>query len=293
MKRLLLFALASLLMVGASAQPPQGFRAHEGPGPFRAPQGMHEFQAPKDFQGPREFKAPEGFQGPRDFKGPKGFPGARDFRGPRGPRGPQGPRDFRPEPPKDIVVVPLTDEEVAERFARRLHLDSEKAETFAPLLTAFRAELKEVEEQYPITFKPKGPRGPKAEKPTEEEIAEMKAQRAQFGERHKAEKAVEDEYKDRFFEVLNHRQYHWMFRLLRDRGMFVKFERITGEETAEEQEQPAAATRGPEGIADAIETVNSDKDEAGEWHAINGVTLKERPNRAGIYVNNGKKVLVR
>lgn len=276
-------------MVGASAQPPQAFHAPRDAESPRA-QGPKEFKAPKDFQAPKafpgfpagEFKAPKNFKAPKDFPS---FPGPREFRGPRGPQGPHG---FRPAP-KDIVVVPLTDEEVAERFAKRLHLDGEKAEAFAPLLTAFRAELKGVEEQYPITFKPKGPRGPKAEKPTEDEIAEMKAQHKQFDERHKAEKAVKDAYKDRFFEVLNHRQYHWMFRLLRDKGMFVKFERVAGEE-----KEADTTNRAPEseGIANGIKGIDNNQAE-GEWHSINGVALKGQPTQSGIYVKDGKKVLVR
>ena len=289
MKRILLFAVASLLMLGASAQPPQGPRGPEFRGPqghFFAPEGMPKFEAPKDFQAPAGFRASGEFQGSKDFKGPKGFPGPRaDF---GGRRGPQGPRDFRHEPPKDIVVVQLTDDEVAERFARRLRLKSENIADFAPILTAFRAELKEVEAQYPVTFKPRGPRGPKAEQPTEAEIEEMKAQREQFVARHKAEKAVEDAYRDRFFEVMNHRQYHWMFELLRDRGMFVKFERIQSDEPTQEEE----TARETDNLAAGIGSVEQNDAEKA-WYSVDGARVTGQPTKAGIYVVDGKKVLVR
>ena len=285
MKKILLCAVASLMMVGASAQPPQGPRGlHEFRGPhphFFAPEGMPDFEAPKDFKAPEGFRAPMKFDAPKEFQGPRGF---------RGPKGPQGPRDFGPRPDgKKFEVVELTAEEVAQRFARRLHLNEEQTAAFAPVFTAYRADVKAAEDQNPVTFKPQARKGPKAEKPTEAEIAEMKAQREQFAARDKAVRTVRDEYKDNFLEVLNPRQYHWMFRLERDRGLFVKFVPVQEEETAEQ----AAPTRGPEGIAAAIETVGSDNADKGEWHAINGVALKEQPTQAGIYVKDGKKVLVR
>lgn len=283
MKKILLCAVASLMMVGASAQPPQGPREFRGPQPhFFAPEGMPKFEAPKEFKTSEEFRAPMKFQAPKEFQGPQGF---------RGPRGPQGPREFGPRPDgKKFEVVELTAEEVAQRFARRLHLNEEQTAAFEPVFTAYRADVKAAEDQNPVTFKPKAHRAPKAEKPTEAEIAEMKAQREQFAARDKAVREVRDEYKENFLEVLNPRQYHWMFRLERDKGLFVKFVPVQEEEETTEQ---AAATRGPEGIAAAIETVGSDNADKGEWHAINGVALKEQPTQAGIYVKDGKKVLVR
>ncbi len=303
MKKILLSALASLLMMSASAQPAEGPRAPQGfrgPQPhFFAPEGMPDFEALKDFKAPEGFRAvkfdaPSDFQGPRGFRapqGPQGPKGPRGFRAPQGPQGPKGPRGFHPGPDgKKFEVVELSAEEVAQRFARRLHLDEEKTADFAPIFTAYRADVKAAEDENPITFKPQARRAPKAEKPTEAEIEEMKAEREQFAARDKAVKAVRDDYKDSFLEVLNPRQLHWMFRLERDRGLFVKFVPTQEEEKTEEQ---PAATRGLEGLTDAIETVGSDKADNGEWHAINGVALKEQPTQAGIYVKDGKKVLVR
>ena len=52
--------------------------------------------------------------------------------------------------------------------------------------------------------------------------------------------------------------------------------------------------RAPEDIANGIQSIDNDKAEtAGEWHAINGVALKGQPTQSGIYVKDGKKVLVR
>ncbi|MBO4452064.1 MAG: hypothetical protein J5770_06580 [Bacteroidaceae bacterium] len=300
MKRILLFAVALLLMVGAaSAQPPQGPRGprefHGPQGHFFAPQGMPEFQAPKDFKAPEGFRAPKNFEAPKDFKAPegfrapKGFEAPKDFPGPgfRAPRGPQG---FRPHPGSDeFVVVPLTDEEVAERFARRLHLDSEKAEAFAPIFTAYRADVKAAEEANPVTFKPDTRRGPRAEKPTEAELTEMKAQHEQFVARDKAIRIVREDYKENFSEVLNHREYHWMSHLERDRGMFVKLVR-KGEEKAEEPQVTAPASE--EGIAAGIGGVEKD-DAASTWYSLDGTKVTGQPTKSGIYVVDGKKVMVR
>lgn len=284
MKRFLLFAVASLLMVGAvSAQPPQGPRGprefHGPQGPFHAPQGMHEFHAPKDF------KAPEGFRAPRDFEAPKDFPGPRGF---RAPRGPQGPHEFGPRHPQEFEVVELTAEEVAERFARRLHLDSEKAEAFAPVFTAYRADVKVAEDKNPVTFKPNGRRGPKAGKPTEAELTEMKAQREQFAARDKAVRAVRDDYREDFLEVLNGRQYHWMRHLERDRGMYVKFVR---KQSNEETEETPAPTNDE--LAAGIGSVEKSDDAASTWYSLDGTKVTGQPTQSGIYVVNGKKVMVK
>jgi len=286
MKRFLLFAVASLLMVGAaSAQPPQGPRGPQefrGPqGHFFAPQGMHEFQMPGDF------KAPEGFRAPKNFEAPKDFPGPRDFRGPRGPQGPHG---FRPHPGnEEFVVVPLTDEEVAERFAHRLHLDSEKAAAFAPIFTAYRADVKVAEEENPVSFKPNVRRGPKAEQPTEAELTEMKAQHKQFVARDKAVRAVKEDYKENFCQVLNDREYHWLSHLERDRGMFVKFVR---KQKNEEQNEQTAPTRGDEDIAAGIGAV-VENDAAGTWFSLDGTKVIGQPTKSGVYVKDGKKVMVK
>ena len=61
MKKILLSALASLLMMSASAQPAEGPRAPQGfrgPQPhFFAPEGMPDFEALKDFKAPEGFRA--------------------------------------------------------------------------------------------------------------------------------------------------------------------------------------------------------------------------------------------
>ena len=311
MKRILLFAVASLLMVGASAQPPQGprgprefhgpkapfFANHdfEAPKDFKAPEGFHAPEGfPKDFKAlefPKDFKAPEGFRAPKDFKAPEGFP--KDFKAPEGfraPRGPQGPHAFGPRPGHDdFEVVELTAEEVAERFAARLHLDGEKAEAFAPIFTAYRADVKAAEDQNPVTFKPEGRRGPRAEKPTEAELSEMKAQREQFAAREKAVRGVKKEYREDFLEVLNGRQYHWMQRLERDRGMYVKFVR---KQKNEQNDENNVAQAREDGIAAGIGSVEKN-DAASTWYSIDGTKVTGQPIKSGIYVVDGKKVMVK
>lgn len=276
MKRILLFAVASLLMVGASAQPPQGLRGpsefHGPQGQFHAPQGMQHFQAPKEFKG-----------------------GPRDFRAPRGPQGPKGPQAFRPRPGhKNFTVVALTEDEVAARFARHLRLDSEKAAAFAPIFTAYRAALKEVMEQNPVTFKPKGPKGPKgekAQKPTEEQIAEMKAMREKFAAQAKAIREVRNEYKESFLEVLSKHQYRWLQYLERDMSMYVKFVRQQDEEKTEEEPQATAPARD-EDLAAGIGSVEKN-DAASTWYSVDGTRVTGQPTKSGIYVVDGKKVMVK
>lgn len=276
MKRILLFAVASLLMVGASAQPPQGPRGprefHGPQGQFHAPQGMQHFQAPKEFKG-----------------------GPRDFRAPRGPQGPKGPQAFRPRPGhKNFTVVALTEDEVAARFARHLRLDSEKAAAFAPIFTAYRAALKEVMEQNPVTFKPKGPKDPKgakAQKPTEEQIAEMKAMREKFAAQAKAIREVRNEYKESFLEVLSKHQYRWLQYLERDMSMYVKFVRQQDEEKTEEEPQATAPARD-EDLAAGIGSVEKN-DAASTWYSVDGTRVTGQPTKSGIYVVDGKKVMVK
>ena len=276
MKRILLFAVASLLMVGASAQPPQGPRGprefHGPQGQFHAPQGMQHFQAPKEFKG-----------------------GPRDFRAPRGPQGPKGPQAFRPRlGHKNFTVVALTEDEVAARFARHLRLDSEKAAAFAPIFTAYRAALKEVMEQNPVTFKPKGPKGPKgekAQKPTEEQIAEMKAMREKFAAQAKAIREVRNEYKESFLEVLSKHQYRWLQYLERDMSMYVKFVRQEDEEKTEEEPQATAPARD-EDLAAGIGSVEKN-DAASTWYSVDGTRVTGQPTKSGIYVVDGKKVMVK
>lgn len=276
MKRILLFAVASLLMVGASAQPPQGPRGsrefHGPQGQFHAPQGMQHFQASKEFKG-----------------------GPRDFRAPRGPQGPKGPQAFRPRPGhKNFTVVALTEDEVAARFARHLRLDSEKAAAFAPIFTAYRAALKEVMEQNPVTFKPKGPKGPKgekAQKPTEEQIAEMKAMREKFAAQAKAIREVRNEYKESFLEVLSKHQYRWLQYLERDMSMYVKFVRQQDEEKTEEEPQATAPARD-EDLAAGIGSVEKN-DAASTWYSVDGTRVTGQPTKSGIYVVDGKKVMVK
>ena len=277
MRRILLFAVASLMMVGAaSAQPtqgPKGPREFHGPqGQFHVPQGMQHFQAPKEFKG-----------------------GPRDFRAPRGPQGPKGPQAFRPRPGhKNFTVVALTEDEVAARFARHLRLDSEKAAAFAPIFTAYRAALKEVMEQNPVTFKPKGPKGPKgekAQKPTEEQIAEMKAMREKFAAQAKAIREVRNEYKESFLEVLSKHQYRWLQYLERDMSMYVKFVRQQDEEKTEEEPQATAPARD-EDLAAGIGSVEKN-DAASTWYSVDGTRVTGQPTKSGIYVVDGKKVMVK
>ena len=277
MRRIFLFAVASLMMVSAaSAQPtqgPRGPREFHGPqGQFHAPQGMQHFQAPKEFKG-----------------------GPRDFRAPRGPQGPKGPQAFRPRPGhKNFTVVALTEDEVAARFARHLRLDSEKAAAFAPIFTAYRAALKEVMEQNPVTFKPKGPKGPKgekAQKPTEEQIAEMKAMREKFAAQAKVIREVRNEYKESFLEVLSKHQYRWLQYLERDMSMYVKFVRQQDEEKTEEEPQATAPARD-EDLAAGIGSVEKN-DAASTWYSVDGTRVTGQPTKSGIYVVDGKKVMVK
>lgn len=265
------------MMVGAaSAQPtqgPRGPREFHGPqGQFRAPQGMQHFQAPKEFKG-----------------------GPRDFRAPRGPQGPKGPQAFRPRPGrKQFTVVALTEDELSARFARHLRLDSEKAAAFAPIFTAYRAALKEVMEQNPVTFKPKGPKGPKgekAQKPTEEQIAEMKAMREKFAAQAKAIREVRNEYKENFLEVMSKHQYRWLQYLERDMSMYVKFVRQQDEEKTEEEPQATAPARD-EDLTAGIGSVEKN-DAASTWYSVDGTRVTGQPTKSGIYVVDGKKVMVK
>jgi len=209
------------------------------------------------------------------------------------PRGPQGPRGFRPHPgPRPAMkmkMVKLTDDEVAARFARTLRLDETKAEAFAPVLTKFISERATVNQMFPMA-KPSFQHPRKNEKPSEEQIAEMKVRRAQAYAHHEAEFELYKDFRPRFLEVLNGRQYHRMMRVLNDPMMYVKFVRIENET----EKVPELTAPESEGLANAIENVNSDKAESSsEWHSINGVTLKGQPTQSGIYIKDGKKVLVR
>ncbi|MBQ2181752.1 MAG: hypothetical protein II400_05835, partial [Bacteroidaceae bacterium] len=42
-----------------------------------------------------------------------------------------------------------------------------------------------------------------------------------------------------------------------------------------------------------IQTVESESTESGNWYSLQGVQLNSRPTQRGIYLNNGKKVLVK
>ena len=205
------------------------------------------------------------------------------------PRGPHGPRGFRPHPgPRTFKVVELNNDEVAAKFARSLRLDETTADAFAPVFVEFLNDRAAVKEMFPVTRRPMR-RAMMDEQPSEEQIAVMKVERAQMMAHRQADFELNKDFKPRFLEVLNGRQYHRMMRLLGDRGMYVRFERI-----ADEEKKAETTNRAPEDIANGIQGIDNDKAEtAGEWHAINGVALKGQPTQSGIYVKDGKKVLVR
>ena len=205
------------------------------------------------------------------------------------PRGPHGPRGFRPHPgPRAFKVVELNNDEVAAKFARSLRLDETTADAFAPVVVEFLNDRAAVREMFPVTRRPLR-RAMMDEQPSEEQMAVMKVERAQMMAHRQADFELNKDFRPRFLEVLNNRQYHRMMRLLGDRGMYVKFERIADEEKVDETKN-----RAPEDIANGIQSIDNDKTETtGEWHAINGVTLKGQPTQSGIYVKDGKKVLVR
>ena len=205
------------------------------------------------------------------------------------PRGSHGPRSFRPHPgPRTFKVVELNNDEVAAKFARSLRLDETTADAFAPVFVEFLNDRAAVREMFPVTRRPLR-RAMMNEQPSEEQMAVMKVERAQMMAHRQADFELNKDFRPRFLEVLNNRQYHRMMRLLGDRGMYVKFERIADEEKVDETKN-----RAPEDIANGIQSIDNDKTETtGEWHAINGVTLKGQPTQSGIYVKDGKKVLVR
>ena len=205
------------------------------------------------------------------------------------PRGPHGPRGFRPHPgPRAFKVVELNNDEVAAKFSRSLRLDETTADAFAPVFVEFLNDRAAVKEMFPVTRRPLR-RAMMDEQPSEEQMALMKVERAQMMAHRQADFELNKDFKPRFLEVLNDRQYHRMMRLLGERGMYVKFERIADEEKVAE-----TTNRAPEDIANGIQSIDNDKAETtGEWHAINGVALKGQPTQSGIYVKDGKKVLVR
>lgn len=215
---------------------------------------------------------------------------AQPHRGPQGPRGPHMmPRHRGPR--VAMKLVKLTDEEVAAKFARTLRLDEAKTAAFAPVFVEFLTDKAEVNKQYPAEPRQMFKRPMHKEQLTETQKEEIKAQHKQMSAKRKVVFKLHNEYKPQFLEVLSGRQYHRMMGMLDNPWMYVKFVRVSSEE--DENKQPET-TSVPEGIADAIKSVNSDKaGDADEWYSVNGVRQNGQPSQSGIYVKNGKKVLVK
>ncbi len=209
----------------------------------------------------------------------------------QGPRGPH----MMPQhhgPRVAMKMVKLTDEEVAARFARTLRLDEEKTAAFAPVFVEFLADKAEVDEQYPVMPRRMfGHSTMHKEQLTAEQQEQTKARMGQMFAKRKVVFKLHSDYRPQFLSVLNGRQYHRMMGMLDDPRMFVKFVRISSEENEDKQPELTAV---PEGLADAIESVKNDGARStGEWYSINGLQQNGQPSQPGIFINNGKKVLIK
>lgn len=194
-----------------------------------------------------------------------------------------------------MKMVRLTDEEVAAKFARMLRLDEEKAGDFTPVFETFLASKAEVDTQYPAQPRRMAQHTMHKEQSSETQMAEMKVQRQKMMAKHEATFSLHKEYRPQFLEVLNGRQYHRMMDMLRDPRMYVKFVRITPEADEEEEtlsEQQVSPRSEGEGIASSIGAVHGNA-QAGEWYSISGVRQNGQPTQTGIYVRDGKKVLLK
>ena len=219
---------------------------------------------------------------------------AQPQRGPQGPRGSHMMPQHR-GPRAAMKLVKLTNEEVAAKFARTLRLDEEKAEAFTPVFEAFLASKAEVDTQYPVQPRRMAFRPMHKEQPTEAQVAEMKAVHKEMMAKHKATFALHKEYRQQFLDVLNGRQYHRMMGLINDQRMYEKLVRITpktDEDKTNTDEEQQVNARGTDGIASSIGAVTGNTSDS-EWYSINCVRQNGQPSQTGVYVRNGKKVLIK
>lgn len=215
-------------------------------------------------------------------------------------RGPQGPRGFNNHgfhrgPRVAMKVVKLTNDEIAEKFAHRLKLEEDKTAEFASVMTTFLAERAAINEQYQVKTKPMSRQRMPKGKLTEEQKNELKSMYEQMHANAKAMLKLHKDYRPQFLEVLNGRQYHRMMHLLYDQGMFVKFVRITPDKDEKEtptNKEQQVSSRGADGIASSIGAIEKGASD-GQWYSIDGVRQNGQPSQTGIFIRNGKKVLVK
>jgi len=187
-------------------------------------------------------------------------------------------------------VKKMTDEQLATHFAQHLRLDDEKTGVFVPIYTNYRIAMKAVADQYATSFRLFRVKGQKAERPTEEQIEKMKSD---FKARYEAEMAVRKEFAESFLAVLSARQCVRLARLEREHWMYMMPDKKVKDEQKEE-ETIAVNSRSEisEGLASGIEGLNQ-SEKAGAWYSLDGAKLDAQPATSGVYIKDGKKVLVR
>ncbi len=198
----------------------------------------------------------------------------------------------------------LTEEQVSQQLASRmaccLRLCEEKTAKFTPIYVEYRSELKQVWEKYsthPKAEKPK--QGEKPRQLTEDELKQVNMNR--FA-RSRATIDVEEKYYKRFLTVLTQQQYDTMQKLEK-----MHLQRMKEERMKRMQHKPQPKRPAPQGNADVKqrkapaedvtlgveETPSQEGKVSDRWVSMTGAQLDGIPTTSGIYLNNGKKVLVK
>ncbi len=197
----------------------------------------------------------------------------------------------------------LTEEQVSQQLASRmaccLRLCEEKTAKFTPIYMEYRSELKQVWEKY--STHPKAEKAKQGEKPhqlTEDELKQMNVNR--FA-RSRATIDVEEKYYKRFLTVLTQQQYDTMQKLEKAHLQRMKEERMR------RMQQPQPKRPAPRGNVDmkqrkapaedltlgVEEAPSQEGKKSDRWVSMTGAQLDGIPTTSGVYLNNGKKVLVK
>lgn len=199
----------------------------------------------------------------------------------------------------------LTEEQVSQQLALRmaccLRLGEEKTAKFTPIYVEYRSELKQVWEKFSTHPKVEKPaRGEKPRQLSEDELKQMNMNR--FA-RSRATIDVEEKYYKRFLTVLTQQQYDTMQKLEKMHLQRMKEERM------KRMQQPKSQPKrpSPRGNADikqrkapaeditlsVEETPSQEGKKSDRWVSMTGAQLDGIPTTSGVYLNNGKKVLVK
>lgn len=201
----------------------------------------------------------------------------------------------------------LTEEQISQklalRMARHLQLDEDKTAKFTPIYVEYRNDLKQVWEKYsshPKMGKPAA--GEKQHRFTEEELKQINANR--FA-RSRATIDVEENYYKRFLTVLTQQQYDMMLKLEKMHLQRMKNERMKRMQQYKPQPKrsfhPGRNTdarqrkvQASENLVSSIENTPSQEEKKSDrWMSMSGAQLDGIPTTSGIYINGGKKVMIK